>query len=888
MSKNKLYKSFIGAGYYDTKVPSVILRNIIENPGWYTPYTPYQAEIAQGRLEMLLNFQTMISDLTGLPVANASLLDEATAAGEAAVMVFNLSNKKKDRFVVLDDCHPQTIDVVKTRIESLGAKVDVVPKDCLNISDDVCGVLVQYPNTYGHLDFYKDLADDIHSKGGYLVAATDLLALTILKPPSDFGADVVVGTAQRFGVPLGYGGPHAGFLSTSEEHKRKIPGRLIGVSKDSRGKRALRMAMQTREQHIRRDRATSNICTAQALLANVSAAYAIYHGPKGLKDIALRTHGMARILEKGFKLLGFQLKSSNFFDTICVALPENLSADDLFKYCEAEKITIRVIDSTLVSLSTDEETNLEHIDAVFRAFSKAMGKELVFTAKELSFSMDLDALLPIELQRSSEFLTHPIFNMYHSETELMRYLFSLQSKDLSLQTAMIPLGSCTMKLNAASEMIPVTWPETGKLHPFVPLHHAEGYTAMLKSLETMLADITGFHSISFQPNSGSQGEYAGLLCIRAYHESRGDSHRNVCLIPISAHGTNPASAVMAGMKVVVVKCDQDGNIDLEDLESLADKHRDNLSALMITYPSTHGVFEETVERACSIVHKFGGQVYMDGANLNAQVGFCSPGNIGADVCHLNLHKTFCIPHGGGGPGMGPIGVAEHLAPFLPGHKVVKTGGNKAIGAVSAAPFSSTSILPISWMYLKMMGAEGLKNATAAAILSANYMAKRLEKHYKILYRGSHGFVAHEFIVDLRPFKDIGITEEDVAKRLMDYNFHGPTMSWPVPGTLMIEPTESEPLHELDRFCDAMIKIREEISLVERGEVSATDSVLKGSPHTADMLLSSEWNRKYSRESAAYPLPYLRDNKFWPSVGRIDNVFGDRNVVCTCPPLSDYQ
>jgi len=886
MGKNKIFKSFIGAGYYECITPSVILRNMLENPGWYTPYTPYQAEIAQGRLEMLLNFQTMVGDLCGLPVANASLLDEATAAGEAATMAFSIANKKKPVFIAASNCHPHTIDVVKTRLENIQAEVKVVAPQEFDFSKkDVCGVLIQYPDTFGNIEDYSSIVKQAHDSGAIVIAASDLLALTTLTPPGEWGVDVVVGSAQRFGVPLGFGGPHAGFLATKDEHKRKIPGRLIGVSRDVHGNRALRMAMQTREQHIRRDRATSNICTAQALLANISAAYGIYHGPSGLKNIATRVHGLAKVVCAGVKHYGFTVRQSHFFDTLQIDLGAK-SSSAFAQECEKREINVRILGTNSIGVSVDEATNQGHLQALIDSFAALSQKHSVPVSQFESAASS--NVIPASLTRSSPFMTHPVFNSHESETEMMRYLFCLQSKDLSLQSSMIPLGSCTMKLNAASEMIPVTWPSVGKIHPFAPLNQTKGYMEMIETLGRDLANVTGFHSISFQPNSGSQGEYAGLLCIKAYHQARGESQRDVCLIPTSAHGTNPASAVLAGMKVVVVNCDSNGSIDIEHLRAKAEEHKDKLACAMITYPSTHGVFEENIREMCDVVHQQGGLVYMDGANFTAQVGFCSPGGIGADVCHLNLHKTFCIPHGGGGPGMGPIGVTKELAPFLPGHVVVHCGGEKAIRAVSAAPYSSASILPISWMYMKMMGTEGIRDATKFAILNANYMVKRLEKDYQILYRGKNGFVAHEFIIDFRPFKEFGISEEDVAKRLMDFNFHGPTMSWPVVGTLMVEPTESEPLNELDRMCDALLHIRKEIAQVESGVVAPEDSVLKGAPHTAEAVLSDSWNKKYSRETAAFPLPYLRKNKFWPTVGRIDNVFGDRNIVCSCPPISEYQ
>jgi glycine dehydrogenase len=886
MSQNQVFRSHIGAGYYPNFTPTVILRNILENPGWYTPYTPYQAEVAQGRLEMLLNYQTMISDLTGLPVSNASLLDEATAAAEAMNMCMNsTTHKKRKVFYVSEQVFEQTIAVLKTRALGVGIEVRVAHHTKFDYSkDDVFGVLLQYPAQDGTVENLKDIIAAAHAKDVRVVVASDLLALTVLTPPGELGADVVCGSAQRFGVPMGFGGPHAAFLATSESYKRKLPGRIIGVSKDSRGKPALRMAMQTREQHIRRDKATSNICTAQALLANMAAAYAIYHGPEGLKKIGTKVHAAARIFSAGVRSLGLTANEKNFFDTVKITVAGNAS-----KYVDAaaqKRINIRSLDANTLTVAFDETTTEQHIDELLTAFAGVAGKS-VASAAELSKSGDLS--VPSAFARTSAFLQHPVFNMYHCEHEMLRYLYRLQMKDLSLATAMIPLGSCTMKLNSTSEMIPVTWPEVGQLHPFAPTAQTKGYEQMLTNLKEWLSEITGFHTVSLQPNAGSQGEYAGLLAIRAYHESRKDHHRNICLIPTSAHGTNPASAVMAGMKVVVVSCDVEGNIDYADLKAKTELHAANLSCMMMTYPSTHGVFEENVREVCALIHSHGGQVYMDGANMNAQVGLCSPGAIGADVCHLNLHKTFCIPHGGGGPGMGPIGVSKHLAPFLPGHPFLpEYETQNVVGAVTGAPFSSASILPISYMYIRMMGAQGLADATKVAILNANYMAARLRKHFSILYTGKNGTCAHEFIIDLREFKaSAGIVEEDVAKRLMDFNFHAPTMSWPVVGTLMVEPTESESLYELDRFCDAMIAIRHEIQAIQDGKSDKLDNPLKNAPHTADTVIADSWSRKYSREQAAYPLPYLKANKFWPTVGRLDNVFGDRHVVCTCPPLESY-
>ncbi|KAJ9688164.1 hypothetical protein PVL29_014074 [Vitis rotundifolia] len=827
-TKNKVYKSFIGMGYYGTLVPPVILRNIMENPGWYTQYTPYQAEISQGRLESLLNYQTMVSDLTGLPMSNASLLDEGTAAAEAMAMCNNIQKGKKKTFLIANSCHPQTIDVCKTRADGFGLKVVTLDlKDFDYKSGDVCGVLVQYPGTEGEVLDYGEFIKNAHANGVKVVMASDLLALTILKPPGELGADIVVGSAQRFGVPMGYGGPHAAFLATSQEYKRMMPGRIIGVSVDSSGKPALRMAMQTREQHIRRDKATSNICTAQALLANMSAMYAVYHGPEGLKTIAQRVHGLAATFAYGLKKLGTVAPQGiPFFDTVKIKCSDSRAiADAAYK----KEMNLRILDSNTITVSFDETTTLEDVDKLFKVFS--CGKPVTFTAASLA--PEVDTMIPPGLVRESSYLTHPIFNSYHTEHELLRYIHRLQAKDLSLCHSMIPLGSCTMKLNATTEMMPVTWPSFANIHPFAPIDQAQGYQEMFNDLGELLCTITGFDSFSLQPNAGAAGEYAGLMVIRAYHLARGDHHRNVCIIPVSAHGTNPASAAMCGMKIVAVGTDAKGNINIEELRKAAEANRDNLSALMVTYPSTHGVYEEGIDEICKIIHENGGQVYMDGANMNAQVGLTSPGWIGADVCHLNLHKTFCIPHGGGGPGMGPIGVKKHLAPFLPAHPVVPTGGipssenAQPLGTISAAPWGSALILPISYTYIAMMGSKGLTEASKIAILKANYMAKRLEDHYPILFRGINGTVAHEFIIDLRGFKNTaGIEPEDVAKRLMDYGFHGPTMSWPVPGTLMIEPTESESKAELDRFCDALISIREEISQIEKGKADPNNNVLK--------------------------------------------------------------
>ena len=876
-SRNQVFRSFIGMGYYNCFVPPVIQRNILENPGWYTQYTPYQAEISQGRLEALLNFQTMVIDLTGLPVANASLLDEATAAAEAMGMCLALTKQKTCRdFFVSETCHPQTIAVLQTRAEPLGIRLTIGDHRNAAFDAPILGAIAQYPATDGEIYDYSEFAERVHAAGGLFVTATDLLVLTLLRPPGEFGADVAIGSTQRFGVPLGYGGPHAAFLATREKLKRQIPGRIAGVSHDLNGKQAIRLALQTREQHIRREKATSNICTAQVLLAVMAGMYAVYHGPTGLKHIAEHVHSLTCTLRAGLEELGFTTGKSPCFDTLCVGVPLG-TAEKLLDAARAKQINFRAIDSTHIGISLDETTTSVDVEEILQVFGGRTSLESIPTSE-----------IPIDLQRKSSYLTHPVFNSYHSETEMLRYIHKLQTKDLSLVNAMIPLGSCTMKLNATAEMVPVTWNEFGGLHPFAPREQAEGYQTLFSQLETWLAEITGYSGISLQPNAGSQGEYAGLLVIRKYHQSRGESHRDVCLIPTSAHGTNPASAVMAGMQVVVVACDTDGNIDLEDLQLKADKHRENLAAAMITYPSTHGVFEEKIREICDIVHQSGGQVYMDGANLNALVGIGQPADIGADVCHLNLHKTFCIPHGGGGPGMGPIGVKAHLTDFLPTHPLVTVGGDAGIGAVSAAPWGSSGILPISWAYIAMMGTQGLTAATEVAILNANYIAKRLAPHYPVLYTGKNGLVAHECIIDLRAFKksaDIDVT--DVAKRLMDYGFHAPTVSWPVPGTMMIEPTESESRAELERFCDALISIREEITEIEAGIADQVDNVLKNAPHTVEMVTQSEWDHSYSRERAVFPKPWVREAKFWPAVARINEVYGDRNLMCTCPPVSEY-
>jgi glycine dehydrogenase len=884
-SKNQIFRSFIGMGYANCITPTVIQRNILENPSWYTQYTPYQAEIAQGRLEALLNFQTMVMDLTGLEIANASLLDEATAAAEAMTMSYELRAKakagqEKKTFFISAACHPQTIEVVSTRANPLGIEVLVGDHETFDFSQPIFGALLQYPATNGAIYDYEAFVERAHQAGALVTVAADLLSLTLLKPPGEFGADIAVGNSQRFGVPFGYGGPHAAYFATREAYKRQIPGRIVGVSHDVYGKPALRLALQTREQHIRRDQATSNICTAQVLLAVMASMYAVYHGPEGLTKIAQRVHQATVTLAEGLKRLGYTLGAEPFFDTLQVHVGEH-SAKDILAAAKARSINLRIFDAETFGISLDETTSAKDLEDLLAVFKG--GQTVGFT-----IATEMSSAIEKEFARTSPFLTHPVFHRYHSETELLRYMNRLQAKDLSLTTSMIPLGSCTMKLNATTEMMPVTWPEFGNIHPFVPLEQTRGYQILFQQLEAQLAEITGFAGISLQPNAGSQGEYTGLLVIRAYHQHRNEGHRTICLIPTSAHGTNPASAVMAGFRVVPVACDAQGNIDVADLKAKAETHKENLAALMVTYPSTHGVFEESITELCAIIHSYGGQVYMDGANLNAQVGLCRPGDFGADVCHLNLHKTFCIPHGGGGPGMGPIGVAKHLVPFLPKHSVVETGGNKGIGAVAAAPWGSSSILLISWTYIRLMGATGLTEATKVAILNANYMAHKLEPYYPILYRGKEGLVAHECILDLRQLKiSAGIEVDDIAKRLMDYGFHAPTVSWPVAGTMMVEPTESESKEELDRFCEAMIAIREEIRAIEEGRADPADNALKNAPHTAQVLLSDSWNHGYSREQAAYPAPWTREHKFWPAVSRIDNVYGDRNFVCSCLPMDAY-
>ena len=882
--KNKVFKSYIGQGYYDVIVPGVIQRNVLENPGWYTQYTPYQAEIAQGRLQALLNFQTMVLDLTGMQIANASLLDEGTAAAEAMFMQYSLrNNKQANIFFVSQDVFPQTIDILKTRSAPYGIEIQIGDHRKVDLSEKMFGAIVQYPAADGEVFNFTDFAEQGHLKGIKLTVVADLMSLTLLSPPGEWGADIVVGTSQRFGVPMGFGGPHAAYFATKEEYKRSMPGRIIGVTVDNAGNYALRMALQTREQHIRRDKATSNICTAQALLAIMASFYAAYHGPDGLKSIAQRIHGFAALLSKSLEALGYKQENEYFFDTI------KLDLKHLVNSVHAEAINNEInfhYKDSVVTISIDETTHLEDINTIIRIFAKVKGKTLA-EVNIGHLKSNLTSQIPEELYRTSEFLTHPIFNSYHSEHEMLRYIKSLEAKDLSLCHSMIALGSCTMKLNATTEMIPVTWPEFSKMHPFAPTEQTSGYMQIFTELDKWLSEITGFAAMSLQPNSGAQGEYAGLMVIRAYHISRGGHHRNIALIPSSAHGTNPASAAMAGMKIIIVKCDDKGNIDVDDLKLKAEEHKNDLSCLMVTYPSTHGVFEESIIEVCKIIHDNGGQVYMDGANMNAQVGLTSPATIGADVCHLNLHKTFCIPHGGGGPGMGPIGVAKHLVPYLPGHSVVDINHEKSIHSVSSAPWGSASILIISHAYIAMMGPVGLTNATKYAILNANYIKSRLEGHFPILYSGSKGRCAHEMILDCRAFKSFGIEVSDIAKRLMDYGFHAPTVSFPVAGTLMIEPTESEPKHELDRFCDAMIAIRKEIEEVEKGHFDRGNNPLTNAPHTSAVVTADDWDFPYSRQTAAFPLPYVSDFKFWPSVGRVNDTFGDRTLICSCPSIESY-
>ena len=902
--KNKIARSFIGAGYSDCITPPVIQRNILENPGWYTAYTPYQAEIAQGRLEALLNFQQMITDLTALDIANASLLDEATAAAEAMSLCHAVAPNRKT-FFVADNCHPQTIGVIQTRAKPLGIEIKIDNHSRFKFDDTVFGALVQYPATDGAIYDYADFVRHAHEAGALIVVAADILALTLLKPPGEFGADVAIGNTQRFGVPLGFGGPHAAYFATRDQLKRYMPGRLVGVSYDAEGRRAYRLALQTREQHIRRDKATSNICTAQVLLAVIASMYAVYHGPKGLRAIAERVHKLTSQFANGLRALGFQISYADFFDTVCVEVESSAA---ILEHAEKAGCNLRALGPGAVGISFDETTTPRDIELLMSIFRGTHVRDVA--------DADLGEppnRIPQSAIRASQFLAHSIFNTHDTETEMLRYLKKLESRDLSLTTSMIPLGSCTMKLNATAEMFPISWPEISKLHPFAPPEQTAGYMEMGEQLEMWLAEITGFDAISLQPNAGSQGEFAGLLAIREYHASRGETHRNVCLIPTSAHGTNPASAVMAGFKVVPVACLKDGDIDLADLRAKADAHARDLAALMVTYPSTHGVFEPTIREICDIVHAHGGQVYMDGANMNAQVGLCRPGDYGADVCHLNLHKTFCIPHGGGGPGVGPIGVAKHLAPYLPRESILdpetgkvifgegergmrppsgnesnyRYGGGK-VGNVAASPFGSASILTITWMYIRMMGADGLKRASEVAILNANYIAKRLDPYFPVLFKGKHGLVAHECIVDLRQWKSAGIEVEDVAKRLMDYGFHAPTVSFPVAGTMMIEPTESEPKHELDRFCEAMISIHAEMKAIASGRQDRQNNLLKNAPHTALQIASEKWDRPYTRDQAAFPAPWTREHKFWPTVARIDNVYGDRNLFCSCPPVEEFE
>ena len=869
--KNTIMKTYIGMGYYNCITPPVIQRNILENPGWYTQYTPYQAEISQGRLEALINFQTMVCDLTALPIANASLLDEATAAAEAMTMTYRMS-KDRNIFLVSKHCHPQTIDVLKTRSEPLGITIQLCDDDDFIFNQNVFGSILQYPDTNGSVNNFQKITNAAHKESAYVIIATDLMSLALLKPPGELGADVALGSSQRFGVPMGYGGPHAAFFAVKENFKRFLPGRLIGVSVDSEGNQAYRMSLQTREQHIRREKATSNICTAQVLLAIMSGMYAVYHGPKRIKEIARTIHQHTCDLATSLSKAGYEILNDTFFDTIRFSGPDK-TKEKLLKH----NINIREFSDGSLGISIDETV---------------MKKDISHLLSILNVSHELDDIstLPSDLIRETSFLSHPVFNSYHSETEMLRYIHRLETKDLSLNTSMIPLGSCTMKLNATTEMIGVTWPEFASIHPFVPVNQAKGYKHLFDDLSNWLGDITGLPGVSLQPNSGAQGEYAGLMVIRAFHLSQGDSNRNVCLIPESAHGTNPASAIMCGMEVIVVKCDSKGNIDIGDLKNKAQKHQNNLAALMITYPSTHGVFESTVQKICKIIHDHKGQVYMDGANLNAMVGVSRVSDIGVDVCHINLHKTFAIPHGGGGPGMGPICAAKHLTSFLPSHNVIPCNtSSNAISAVSATPWGSAGVLPISWSYMALLGNEGMKKSTSIAILNANYMAKLLEDHFPILYRGENGFNAHEFIIDLRPIrKESGITDEDIAKRLMDYGFHAPTMSWPVPGTLMIEPTESESKNELDRFCSAMISIKKEINDVIEGKSDAKNNMLKNSPHTMETITKETWDHPYTREDAVFPAPWLREYKYWPTVGRIENAIGDRNLICTCPDISDYE
>ncbi|MBJ10611.1 MAG: glycine dehydrogenase (aminomethyl-transferring) [Flavobacteriales bacterium] len=892
--KNKNYRSYIGMGYYNTVLPGVIQRNILENPGWYTAYTPYQAEIAQGRLEALLNYQTMVTDLTGMEIANASLLDEGTAAAEAMILLYNARSRAKKKagamtFLVAEDCFPQTIDVLKSRATPLGIELIIINHKDFQFTEKVFGCLVQYPAKYGEIHDYRALVEQAKEVEAGVAVAADLLSLTLLTPPGEWGADVVIGTTQRFGIPMGYGGPHAAYFATKETNKRNIPGRIMGVTVDAQGKRALRMALQTREQHIKREKATSNICTAQVLLAVMAGMYGVYHGPKRLKKIAKHIHALATKLSEGLSQLGYTQINKNYFDTIQINIGE-VNIDTLKVFAEDAKTNFNYIDDKNVSISLDEKDNVQNINDILNVFAKSCNHSdpegLIQTVLSGDY-LEADSFIPDGLYRESDYMQQEVFNTYHSETDMMRYIKRLENKDLALNHSMIALGSCTMKLNAASELFPLSWSEFGNIHPFVPINQARGYQIMLHELEEALCEITGFDGMSLQPNSGAQGEYTGLMVIRAYHMSRGDNHRNICIIPASAHGTNPASAVMAGMKVVVTKCDEDGNIDLNDLRDKAEEHSENLAALMITYPSTHGVFEESVIEVTDIIHQYGGQVYMDGANMNAQVGLTNPATIGADVCHLNLHKTFAIPHGGGGPGMGPIGVVEHLKPFLPGHQLIKTGGEQAISSVSAAPWGSSLVLTISYAYIKMLGTDGLTDSTKVAILNANYMKECLKEEFNILYTGPYGRVAHEMILDCRPFKANGIEVTDIAKRLMDYGFHAPTVSFPVAGTTMVEPTESESKAELDRFIEAMKSIRAEIEAVANGTADKENNVLKNAPHTLDVITNDEWIKPYSRSDAAFPIEWVRNNKFWPSVSRVDDAYGDRNLVCTCDPIESY-
>ncbi len=892
-SKNKVFKSFIGLGYYNTILPGVIQRNILENPGWYTSYTPYQAEISQGRLEALLNYQTMLIELTGLPIANASLLDEGTAAAEAMIMLYNSRSRDAqkrgaNKFFIASNIFPHTIDVVATRAEPLGIEVIIDDHEAFKADDMTFGVMVQYPDEKGLIQDYTLLAEKAHDAGVNVIAIADLLSLTLLKSPAEWGADVAVGTTQRFGIPMGYGGPHAGYFACKEDFKRMIPGRIIGVSVDKNGNKALRMALQTREQHIKRDRATSNICTAQALLATMAGMYAVYHGPDGLKEIARHIHILTAVLSKELENYGYKQSNAYFFDTLRIELPKGVSRNDIEKRALDKQMNFRYFKDEAIGISLDETTALDDVNTILQIFAEANGKNFKAFVCEAETCSKLNAI-PETFKRESDFMHHEVFNSYHSETAMMRYIKELEIKDLSLNRSMIPLGSCTMKLNAAAELFALSWPEFGAIHPFVPEQQAEGYLELIETLNKDLSEITGFAAMSFQPNSGAAGEYTGLMVIRDYLRSIGQGHRNIALIPSSAHGTNPASAVMAGMKVVVVKCDEQGNINIDDLKQKAENHKDDLACIMVTYPSTHGVYEEDIIEVINVVHENGGQVYMDGANMNAQVGITSPGLIGADVCHLNLHKTFAIPHGGGGPGVGPIGVAKHLVPFLPTHKIVKTGGEKGIGAVASAPFGSPLVLPITYGYIKLLGGEGLKKATEIAMLNANYIKSRLEKHYKVLYTGKHDFVAHEMIIDCNMFKRTAdIDAIDIAKRLMDYGFHAPTVAFPVNGTLMVEPTESEPLSELDRFCEAMIEIRKEIEEIESGKADKKNNVIKNAPHTVCSLVKKEWDKPYTREKAVYPVKKLFNNKYWPTVARIDDAFGDRNLVCACEPTESYE